>query len=630
MVYESDFYTTRRSYSRPSYSTYSVTYEPAHLYPGYGKGQTYHHIIPYAGHMRLTAVSAPTFSTRTRPSVIMAEIDRINHRMRPSLAYQPAEDFLNSRSIVVAALFADGRRLWPALLLSRCRQDSFRLLQSFDDEARAIRGQAAHLLKRIHTPVPRALRPLPVITTGYEYEELPLPPRITSDMYIQRLLGLRDVQHEVLSRSYYNEPGSRANIGKGHLACVTYAGGKAFSRRRPLASHENNGDYIRNNVKMLSHYERMREAAKSPVVEEKVLPGESRIARGPRPVNSGYYRPTNDPGKEYAEALASAAIATANFNMHTAALEENRKNKQKREDARLASAAEERDKEGESATDGESQSEQVQKKLEEEVKKKAEEEAKRKAEEEAKRKAEEEAKKKAEEEAKKKAEEEAKKKAEEEAKKKAEEEAKKKAEEEAKKKAEEEAKKKAEEEAKRKAEEEAKKKAEEEAKRKAEEEEAKRKAEEEEAKRKAEEEEEEARRKAEEEEARKKAEEEAKKKEEEEARIKAEEEEARRKQEEEEAKKKAEESEPAKEEDIEDIWAGVDEDMPRKKVVPDVVADTAEEEAQPAGDQTESKPAEEEQVDQGPEPVVEEPTSPETPAPSEKPEIEEVPASEEE
>ncbi|XP_049857496.1 uncharacterized protein LOC126338177 isoform X11 [Schistocerca gregaria] len=526
MVYESDFYTTRRSYSRPSYSTYSVT--------------------------------------------------------------------------------------------------------SFDDEARAIRGQAAHLLKRIHTPVPRALRPLPVITTGYEYEELPLPPRITSDMYIQRLLGLRDVQHEVLSRSYYNEPGSRANIGKGHLACVTYAGGKAFSRRRPLASHENNGDYIRNNVKMLSHYERMREAAKSPVVEEKVLPGESRIARGPRPVNSGYYRPTNDPGKEYAEALASAAIATANFNMHTAALEENRKNKQKREDARLASAAEERDKEGESATDGESQSEQVQKKLEEEVKKKAEEEAKRKAEEEAKRKAEEEAKKKAEEEAKKKAEEEAKKKAEEEAKKKAEEEAKKKAEEEAKKKAEEEAKKKAEEEAKRKAEEEAKKKAEEEAKRKAEEEEAKRKAEEEEAKRKAEEEEEEARRKAEEEEARKKAEEEAKKKEEEEARIKAEEEEARRKQEEEEAKKKAEESEPAKEEDIEDIWAGVDEDMPRKKVVPDVVADTAEEEAQPAGDQTESKPAEEEQVDQGPEPVVEEPTSPETPAPSEKPEIEEVPASEEE
>ncbi|XP_049857492.1 uncharacterized protein LOC126338177 isoform X7 [Schistocerca gregaria] len=551
--------------------------------------------------MRLTAVSAPTFSTRTRPSVIMAEIDRINHRMRPSLAYQPAEDFLNSRSIV-----------------------------SFDDEARAIRGQAAHLLKRIHTPVPRALRPLPVITTGYEYEELPLPPRITSDMYIQRLLGLRDVQHEVLSRSYYNEPGSRANIGKGHLACVTYAGGKAFSRRRPLASHENNGDYIRNNVKMLSHYERMREAAKSPVVEEKVLPGESRIARGPRPVNSGYYRPTNDPGKEYAEALASAAIATANFNMHTAALEENRKNKQKREDARLASAAEERDKEGESATDGESQSEQVQKKLEEEVKKKAEEEAKRKAEEEAKRKAEEEAKKKAEEEAKKKAEEEAKKKAEEEAKKKAEEEAKKKAEEEAKKKAEEEAKKKAEEEAKRKAEEEAKKKAEEEAKRKAEEEEAKRKAEEEEAKRKAEEEEEEARRKAEEEEARKKAEEEAKKKEEEEARIKAEEEEARRKQEEEEAKKKAEESEPAKEEDIEDIWAGVDEDMPRKKVVPDVVADTAEEEAQPAGDQTESKPAEEEQVDQGPEPVVEEPTSPETPAPSEKPEIEEVPASEEE
>ncbi|GLG94325.1 Uncharacterized protein GBIM_01557 [Gryllus bimaculatus] len=100
-----------------------------------GEGQTYHHAIPNVAHRRLTPVSAPVHSAfRVRPSVIIAAIDRINHKLRPSLAYQPAEDFLNDRSVV-----------------------------SFDDETRSIRAQTNALLKRIHAPLPRVSKPLPVV-----------------------------------------------------------------------------------------------------------------------------------------------------------------------------------------------------------------------------------------------------------------------------------------------------------------------------------------------------------------------------------------------------------------------------------------------------------------------------------
>lgn len=53
--------------------------------------------------------------------------------------------------------------------------------------------------------------------------------------------------------------------GKGHLACVSFAGGKAFSRRRNLASSDD--DRVKTDVTLLSHYEKMREAAKSPQVD---------------------------------------------------------------------------------------------------------------------------------------------------------------------------------------------------------------------------------------------------------------------------------------------------------------------------------------------------------------------------
>ncbi|XP_021918288.1 uncharacterized abhydrolase domain-containing protein DDB_G0269086-like isoform X3 [Zootermopsis nevadensis] len=217
MVYESDFYTTRRPYSRPTVTSYSVT------------AQTFHHSIPFVAHKRLTTVSPPAHTVRLRPSIILAEIDRINHKVRPSLAYQPAEDYLNSRSAV-----------------------------TFDDETRSIRAQTAALLKRIHEPLPRATKIFPISVA--RYQESPVPERITSDAYIRRLLGpTHNVRQEILSISHYDEPAKRL-MGKGHLACVSFAGGRAFPRRKNLYDD----DRVKNDVQYLSHYKKNREAAENP------------------------------------------------------------------------------------------------------------------------------------------------------------------------------------------------------------------------------------------------------------------------------------------------------------------------------------------------------------------------------
>nr|CAD7589184.1 unnamed protein product [Timema genevievae] len=246
---------------------------------------TFHHSIPFVAHKRLTTTSAPLRSVRVRPSIILAEIDRINNKVRPSLAYQPTEDFLNSRSSVVS--------LFPPLYTGITSAP-----QSFDDETRSIRAQTAALLKRIHEPLPRASRPLPVILSRYQlddyepratwyqptviwyprqhgaryqphvtwylphetkyphviryphetryhhvtrypyenryqpdpratldkmpevpstlvtvltYEDTPIPHRITSDAYINRMLNsTRNVQKDIINMSHYNDAASRS------------------------------------------------------------------------------------------------------------------------------------------------------------------------------------------------------------------------------------------------------------------------------------------------------------------------------------------------------------------------------------------------------------------------------------
>jgi hypothetical protein len=49
--------------------------------------------------------------------------------------------------------------------------------------------------------------------------------------------------------------------GKGHLACVSFAGGRAFPRRKNLFYDD---DRVKNDVQYLSHYKKNRQAAENP------------------------------------------------------------------------------------------------------------------------------------------------------------------------------------------------------------------------------------------------------------------------------------------------------------------------------------------------------------------------------
>ncbi|XP_018568468.1 uncharacterized protein LOC108908810 isoform X2 [Anoplophora glabripennis] len=107
MVYESDFYTTRRSYrTSPSLTSYTVSSVPSRqvrVLPGLGKvhvSYSYDRVVPYVGHKRLTVVTMPPRVFSTRPSVLQREYDRIENKLRPWTGYSATNRYLNSDSSV--------------------------------------------------------------------------------------------------------------------------------------------------------------------------------------------------------------------------------------------------------------------------------------------------------------------------------------------------------------------------------------------------------------------------------------------------------------------------------------------------------------------------------------------------
>ncbi|XP_025407908.1 plectin-like isoform X2 [Sipha flava] len=235
MVYSSDFYTSRRpAYYKPG-SSYSVTplyssdgydlpptYYKAHqvyqtcttptpfiLTPSLSTGKPSPNVLPYNGYPYTHHQYVPLH--RRSGATIHGVLDRIEHRPRSHPSYDPTDEYLNSRSST-----------------------------TFNDVTRDIRAQTAGLLKQVYTPT---IRPkLSSVSNGYS--ELPISQRIESDAYIEKILADSD--------SYRRDN----NIGKGHLACVSYAGGKAYPRRRPHLSKE-----VDDNITMLSYYNKTREAA---------------------------------------------------------------------------------------------------------------------------------------------------------------------------------------------------------------------------------------------------------------------------------------------------------------------------------------------------------------------------------
>ncbi|XP_018350344.1 PREDICTED: eukaryotic translation initiation factor 5B-like isoform X2 [Trachymyrmex septentrionalis] len=244
MVYESDFYTTRRPYSRPLVSSYTVSYRPITIIPFSSNVIPLSSVIqlrtvphmPYVAHKRLvTIVHSPIHHvyyagamipirvrTRVRPSILAAELNRIRALPRPS-SRSYIEEYLNSRYNIL-----------------------------FDDEARDIRAKVDSLLRRVHVFVPRAV--------ASDFIEEIIPERMRSHDYVRRLLsGRSNAKKQTDYLSWYEVPDRGAF---GTLACIKYVAGKPQSIRKPYykVADLRPAD-IRNDVNFLSYYSKNRQAA---------------------------------------------------------------------------------------------------------------------------------------------------------------------------------------------------------------------------------------------------------------------------------------------------------------------------------------------------------------------------------
>ncbi|XP_072755221.1 uncharacterized protein [Anoplolepis gracilipes] len=236
MVYESDFYTTRRPYSRPLVSSYSVTYRPIVIpLSSIIQLRSVPH-LPYVAHKRLvTIVTSPVHHVyyagamvpirvraRVRPSILAAELNRIRELPRPSTKSY-IEEYLNSRDNIF-----------------------------FDDEAREIRARVDSLLRRVHVFVPRAV--------ASDFAEEIVPERMRSHDYVRRLLtGRNNAKKEVEHLGWYEVPDRGAF---GTLACVKYVAGRPQSVRKPYVKVADlRPADIRNDVNFLSYYSKNRQAA---------------------------------------------------------------------------------------------------------------------------------------------------------------------------------------------------------------------------------------------------------------------------------------------------------------------------------------------------------------------------------
>ncbi|CAK9822828.1 Proteoglycan 4 [Anthophora retusa] len=259
MVYESDFYTTRRPYSRPLVSSYSVTDRPITLPISTILQLRSIPRMPYVAHKRLVTVIHTPYHTvyhggsllpirvhsRVRPSVLAAEINRIRNLVRPSTESY-TERYLQSRDHIY-----------------------------FDDEAREIRARVDSLLRRVHVFVPRAV--------ASDFLEEIVPERMRSGDYVRRLLsGKNNAKKEFIDPVSWYEVPDRGNFG--NLACVKYVAGKPHSVRKPYFKVADlRPSDIKNDVNFLSYYSKNREAAANALPDVPMTERELRKARALQP-----------------------------------------------------------------------------------------------------------------------------------------------------------------------------------------------------------------------------------------------------------------------------------------------------------------------------------------------------------
>ncbi|XP_050514256.1 uncharacterized protein CG45076 isoform X7 [Diabrotica virgifera virgifera] len=410
MVYESDFYTTRRPYrATPSVSSYTISGVPSRqvrVLPGLGKVHvtyTYDRIVPYVGHKRLTVVTAPPRVWGTRPSVLQREFDRIENKIRPWTGYSATNRYLNSNSAVrtyyvnypitgsdyydyyyslnspstyysprlyrwYSSWPREYRTYWPMYrtYLSRYLRNYYQNLdwpsyywstylpytknldyefsdienkidnlRIFDDETRLIRAQTASLLKRIHDPVPRVQRySWPAVAAKYDNG---LPARLHNDNYIHRLL-VTSPNSKTEYTTYYTEP-VKKYIGAGHLAAVSYAGDRVYSRRPHIYLYE---DPLKNDIQLLSYYINKFKQEKAITASSEPAKVPLNPARATRKFTAKRLEDDEEAAKEMQKLREARAARLAFINEEekiersSVAVDDAVKAKKKKEDERLA------------------------------------------------------------------------------------------------------------------------------------------------------------------------------------------------------------------------------------------------------------------------------------------------------
>uniref|UniRef100_U5EPP6 Uncharacterized protein n=1 Tax=Corethrella appendiculata TaxID=1370023 RepID=U5EPP6_9DIPT len=313
MVYESDFYTTRRPYSsRPIVSSYSVT-APLRLIPGVPRFTTFvspydpydtettttfraTSPIPFGIHKRLITgaritttpsrvvispvritgspvriINTPIRVVRSpariitsparivtvrssylRPSILNKEFDRIEHKYRSSPVSSYTEQYLQSPEYV-----------------------------NFDDIKREIRSSTAKLLKEVNKKVPRASTPKKEESKKWIYD--PFANRQNSETYVANsiLRPIRNVKRDIEAMSRYAAPASRY-VGKSHLASTRIVGDRAYPKRKPrIYSCED--EKPKSPVDVLENYRKTRSAVATADIEE--------VKRRIRDYTQRYYYP---------------------------------------------------------------------------------------------------------------------------------------------------------------------------------------------------------------------------------------------------------------------------------------------------------------------------------------------------
>lgn len=306
MVYESDFYSTRRvgsSYTRPTISSYTVTtplrYSGAPRFNTITTTTTttYRTPMPYVAHKRLVPVTrvvsspprvlvsplrvlgspvrvvhspvrvygTPVRTVRAvrsparvivsparivtirspylRPSIINKEFDRIERKYRASPVSSALEQYYNSPSYL-----------------------------EFEDEKRDIRNSTALLLRQLNDPVPRMLAPVAQAAPEpnpkkWVYDPFSTHNRLNSDTYVKSHITdpIRSVRNDIEAMARYHSPASRY-VGKNHLASTRIIGSQAYPKTKPRIYNYDTAK-VGKDVNVMSYYKSNRTQAKADVEE---------------------------------------------------------------------------------------------------------------------------------------------------------------------------------------------------------------------------------------------------------------------------------------------------------------------------------------------------------------------------